>query len=86
MPESETGQTESITRAVQAIEKDSAIWGVSVRAWLVVMLVSTLCLVTLMNPVLSYLITGDIVIEIKEPFYSAVTISLGYFFGQSGKK
>ncbi len=66
--------------------QDSTIWGVSVRAWLVIMLVFTLCLSTLLNPLFGYLITGDLFIEIKEPFYSAVTISLGYFFGQSVKK
>lgn len=66
-------------------KEDCTIFGVSVRAWLVVMLVGTLCVATLGNPILSYLITGDIMIEIHEPFYSAVVISLGYYFGQSKK-
>ena len=84
MPEDNNIQTVTTTTE-ESKAKDSNIFGVSVRAWLVIMLVGTLCLCTLMNPILSYLISGDIVIEIKEPFYSAVTISLGYFFGQSKK-
>jgi hypothetical protein len=66
--------------------QDSLIFGVSIRAWIVVMLVFTLCVTVIMNPILGYLISGDLFFEVKEPFYSAVVISLGYYFGQNSKK
>lgn len=65
---------------------DSSVFGVSVRGWIVITLVGTLCLMQLLNMILSYLVSGDIILEIKEPFYSAVTISIGYYFGQNTKK
>jgi hypothetical protein len=68
-----------------ASTQDSRIYGMSVRAFLVLILVVTLCLMQLANMFLSYLVSGEIVLDIKEPFYSAVTVSLGYYFGQNSK-
>lgn len=65
---------------------DSRICGVSVRAYLVLMLVATVCAGYIANMILSYLASGDIVLEVKEPLYSMAVAAIAYYFGQSQKK
>ena len=48
----------------------SRIFGISVRAFIIVILTFTVCVMALMT------------MEIKEPLYSAFMIGLGYYFGQ----
>lgn len=52
---------------------DSTLFGVSIRAWLAVMLIGTVC---------GLVSVGK---EIKEPLYSMATLALGFYFGQKGK-
>ena len=49
---------------------DSQIIGVSVRAWITLILTLTVCAMALA------------VIEVKEPLYSAFLLALGFYFGQ----
>lgn len=56
-----------------ASESGSTMFGVSIRAWLAVMLVSTVCAMAVMsNPV-------------DEPLYSLSIMSVGFYFGQKVK-
>lgn len=77
-----TEETAIITRP----DHDSRVGGVSVRAWLVMMLCGTVCFISIAVPVLGYLVTGDLVIEIKEPLYSLSIAAASYYFGQTTKK
>lgn len=61
-------------------------FGVSVRAWLVVMLVTCVCAMQLLGMIFGYLATGDLVIEIREPLYSLTIAGFSYYFGQSTRK
>lgn len=65
---------------------DSRVGGVSIRAWLVLMLCGTVCLLAVLNPILTYFATGDLVIEIREPLYSLSVAAASYYFGQTTKK
>ena len=49
---------------------DSKVLGVSLRGWLALLMVATTCL-------MSYYAK-----EIKEPLYSLVLLSVGFYFGQ----
>ncbi len=75
--------TDILTRPVPP--HDSQVGGVSVRAWLVMMLCGTVCLLAVLNPVLTYFATGDLVIEIREPLYSLSIAAASYYFGQTTK-
>ena len=65
--------------------QDSRVGGVSVRAWLVMMLCGTVCLQSIAGQVLGYFITGEMVIEIREPLYSLSIAAASYYFGQMKK-
>lgn len=52
---------------------DSMFFGVSVRAWLAIILVGTVCGLSCWGK------------EVKEPLYSMATLALGFYFGQKGK-
>lgn len=49
---------------------DSAFFGVSIRAWVTIIVTLTLCAMTLLQ------------FKVVEPFYSASLFVLGFFFGQ----
>lgn len=49
---------------------ESHIMRVSVRAWIVMLLVVTLC------------IMSGLGIQVSEPLYTVVTVAVGYYFGQ----
>lgn len=50
--------------------QDSSILGVSVRAWLALILISTVCTMSIMGK------------EVFEPLYTLAGIALGYYMGQ----
>ena len=51
-------------------KKESTFLNVSIRAWIVLMLVGTVCYMSLL------------MLEVKEPLYSLVSLAVGYYFGQ----
>ena len=51
---------------------ESSIFGVSVRGWLAVIVVLTVCLMSYFG------------LEVKEPLNSIALLSIGYYFGQKG--
>jgi len=92
MSEEIKSTTETTTETSNGVNDshDSQIMGVSVRAWLVLILVGTVC-----GLAVSYAVT-DIVLsvalktlptfEVKEPLYSIVIAAVAYYFGQSQRK
>lgn len=50
--------------------EESKLLGVSVRGWIVIMLVASVCCLAFLQ------------IEVKEPLYTMVTVAVGYYFGQ----
>ena len=59
------------------LPSDTSIGGISVRGWLVVILTSTVCLISIYNQIMKPSTT-----IIEEPLYSGFMIALGYYFGQ----
>lgn len=53
--------------------EESTLFNVSVRAWTLLMLVTTVCVMS---------VTG---IEVKEPLYTLVGLAVGFYFGQKTK-
>lgn len=49
---------------------ESELFGVSIRAWTLLILVSTVCAMSLIS------------IEVKEPLYSLGNLAVGFYFGQ----
>lgn len=68
------------------INDPSAIGTVSVRAWLAVLITITICGNWTANMVMASLGYTSVNIIIPEPLYSAFTMVLGIYFGQSMKK
>ena len=65
---------------------ESQFRNVSVRAWIVTMLVVTVCLNEFSKIILA-LATGNIeLFKITEPLYSLVLIAAGYYFGQNKRE
>lgn len=52
---------------------ESKLGKISMRAWLALLMVSTMCLMSACE------------VKIEEPLYSAVLLSLGFYFGQKDK-
>lgn len=77
---------EDTTQTPRPQAQDSRVGGVSVRAWLVMLLCGTVCLQSVAGQVLGFFLTGEIVIEIKEPLYSLSIAAASYYFGQTTKK
>ena len=63
--------TEEIS--TEPIGDTSKIIGVSIRGWLVVIMVLTMCGMSVF------------MLEIKEPLYSSILLGLGFYFGQAKK-
>lgn len=60
---------------------ESHIGGVSVRGWIVVMAISTICAHEL--SILGWaFFTKSAVPKVEEPFYSLLMLVVGYYFGQ----
>lgn len=49
---------------------DSRIWGVSLRGWITLLLVTTVCIMALST------------IEVKEPLYTMAVAAVSFYFGQ----
>lgn len=52
---------------------ESQIFGVSIRGWLAVMMILTMCAM------------GFLGLEVKEPLKSSISFALGFYFAQSKK-
>lgn len=68
---------------------DSQVFGVSVRAWLAVFLVATVCLICVADTS-SAIYVGIVTstmpnIEVREPLYSMFVASISFYFGQKNK-
>lgn len=83
-------ETQSITKP----KDDSAIAGVSIRGWIALGLVGTICvshLCVAIGTVANSLRTGDFTLmgsltTIGEPLYSMAIGALGFYFGQKTSK
>jgi len=49
---------------------ESELFGVSIRAWTLMILVLTVCIMSVMG------------IEVREPLYTLVGLAVGFYFGQ----
>ena len=77
---------ESTTTSVGKPNDPSTIGGVSVRAWLAVLITITVCANWTANMVMASLGITSVNIVIPEPLYSAFSLVLGIYFGQALKK
>ena len=68
------------------IGSDSRVFKVSIRAWLSLILIGTVCIMGLLDAYVKAMLImkGDQIAEIKvqEPLYSAALLALGFYFGQ----
>ena len=55
------------------MNEESKLFGVSVRGWLAVILVTTSCTMALLS------------IKIEEPLYTLVVVAVTYYLGQKGQ-
>jgi len=62
------------TRPTPEQQDESKAFGVSIRALLAIMLVTTVCCMSVMQ------------IEVKEPLYTLVGFCCGFYYGQKEKK
>jgi hypothetical protein len=67
------------------VPNGSAIFGVSVRGWLALMLAFTVCAITATNIIMACLGLTSVNIIIPEPLYSGFMTALGFYLGQSKK-
>ena len=74
-----------MTEDTQQISKppliESQIGGVSIRGWIVVMVMGTMCIREIAVVVFSILNATPIE-QVKEPFYGVVMGLIGFYFGQ----
>ena len=66
-------ETQITTRTTDQAPNDSQLIGVSVRAWLAILLTITVCVMALLT------------LKVEEPLYTLATIALGFYFGQKNK-
>lgn len=59
---------------------ESQVGGVSIRGWIVVMVMGTLCLRELVT--VWFAMRGMMIAKVEEPFYSVIMVLVGYYFGQ----
>lgn len=67
----ELSPTEELTTEPPHV--DSHIGTVSIRAWIAILLVSTVCFMAVFA------------MKVEEPLYSMATLALGFYFGQKTK-
>ena len=67
-------------------DKTSTFVGVSIRAWLALLITFTICGNYTANMIMASLGYTSVNIVIPEPLYSAFMMVLGIYFGQSVKK
>jgi hypothetical protein len=54
--------------------EESGFFGISIRGWITILLVSTVCFMSLKA------------LEVKEPLYTLVSMACGFYLGQKGKR
>lgn len=79
-----------VTTEPVAPNGDSKIFGVSVRAWLAVLLAATVCTICLSDTIATIYVgiktSAFPQVEVKEPLYSMFVAGISFFFGaQKGK-
>jgi hypothetical protein len=70
--------------------KDSSLFGLSSRSLIVFLICGTVCAESMVQCIASayfaYLTKSPFNFEIKEPLYSLVIMTVGYYFGQNQKQ
>lgn len=94
-PTKTTATTETTTKTTGDVLPDSTVFGISVRAWIVIMFSLTIC-ATHMAVVIAVLIDAlwfakdwgkvGTYTNISEPLYGISMIAIGFFFGQKTHK
>lgn len=64
-------KTETISNSTQAQKDHSHIFNVSLRGWITLIIVTTVCVMSVR------------LIEVKEPLYTLVGMVIGYYFAQN---
>ncbi len=78
--------TEKTTEVIGDGANASNMFGVSIRAWLAILITVTICANWTANMVMAMLGYTSVNITVPEPLYSAFTMVLGIYFGQQLKK
>lgn len=65
------------------IESGSSMFGVSIRAWLAIVIIVTVCLISAFQSWVNYRSGSDVMVT--EPLYSMALIALGFYFGVKNK-
>ncbi len=74
MTEDPKVEVQEIATASESEGTTSVAFGISIRAWLSLFLVWTICAMSVLR------------IEVTEPLYSMGLLALGFYFGQKGPK
>lgn len=75
-------QTTILTKEGEQTNGSSAIFNVSVRAWIALIVTCTVCLCFVFNIVMAVLGYTSATVTIGEPLYGAFGLVLGLYFGQ----
>ena len=76
-----TLQRESELNTLHSVsEPGSMLWGVSMRAWLSVMIIGTVCAQCLSETLIA--LRNGTSCMVEEPLYSMAVMALGFYFGQ----
>ena len=67
------GKPDNNKNRAEGLTEDSSLYGVSIRGWLAVIMVSTICAMSFFK------------IDVVEPLYSSILLSLGFYYGQKNK-
>lgn len=73
-------------------DKPSQVAGVSVRGWIALLLIATLCVVALLAGMtfevfgITVGIVPEVTARIIDTFSNATLLALGFYFGQKGKQ
>jgi hypothetical protein len=67
-------ETSTVRSDGKLSQRESEVFGISVRAWLATLIVLTVCVLSLMEK------------AIVEPLYGAMYMSLGFYFGSQSSK
>lgn len=67
-------QTQIISKSGKVIMSQSTIWGVSIRGWIVMVVILTVCAMSLGG------------IEVIEPLYTIAISAVSFYFGQNAQQ
>lgn len=59
---------------------------ISIRAWLAIVLIGTVCAHSLAAIVIAIMTTNDALLKVTEPLYTMSGMALAYYFGQQKGK